>query len=450
MKDVRTRSKGPTHAISPGPGPGSREAASEGASNAFMRYLRILGPGLIVGASDDDPSGIATYAVAGAMYGFSTLWMAIVTFPMMASVQYIASKVGLVTGEGFAGVLRRHYPPWLVSVVAFSLFAANTINAGADIGAIAAAINLILPHVPAAALVIPVGAALLAVQTWGSYRMIASTFKWLTLVLLAYIAAGFLAHPHWPDVARGTFIPKIELNADYLTTLVAILGTTISPYMIFWQASQEVEEDIALGRTKLSQRRGSTKRELRFAAVDVGSGMLLSNIVMYFIILATAATLFVSGQRHVETATDVAKALVPFAGPAAEWLLAIGLIGAGALAVPVLTTSSAYALAGAFAWKQGLDEKLQRAPKFYGIIAISTVVGMEINFLGISPVAALFWTAVINGLLAPLVLVVLMLVATNRKIMGKFVNGFTVNVLGWGTTAAMALAAVVLLLSFGH
>jgi len=429
--------------------PGAREIASDDAPNSFVRYLRILGPGLIVGASDDDPSGIGTYAVAGASLGFSTLWMAIATFPMMVSVQYVAAKVGLITGEGFASVLRRYYPRWLVSLVAIALLAANTINAGADIGAIAAAFNLIAPRLPASALVIPVGAALIAGQIWGSYRMIAGTFKWLALALLAYVAAAFFAHPHWPDVIRGTFVPHIELSATYVTTVVAILGTTISPYMIFWQASQEVEEDIALGRKRIAQRKGTSERELRYAALDVGAGMFLSNVVMYFIILASAATLFVSGHREVQTAADAARALVPLAGRGAEWLLAVGMIGAGVLAVPVLTSSSAYALAGAFGWKHGLSEELRRAPQFYGIIVLSTVVGMEINFLGIPAVSALFWSAVLNGLLAPLVLIVLMLVANNRKIMADDVNGGVVNAFGWMTTVAMTAAAVLLLLFWG-
>src|SRR5580658_202047 len=396
---------------------GSRETAIAGTRNGLARYWKILGPGITVGASDDDPSGIGTYALAGAAFGYATLWLALITLPMMAAVQYIAAKIGLITGEGLSSVLRKHYQRWVVIALASGLVVANTINAGADIGAIGAAFNLLLPHVPIAAVVIPIGAILLALQMWGSYRIIANTFKWLALALFAYVGAAFFAHPHWLDVLRGTFVPSIHFNAAFITMMVAIFGTTISPYMLYWQASQEVEEDIALGRRLLWQRRGSTKTELRYASIDIFTGMAFSNVVMYFIILATGATLFVSGHHNIGTAADAAKALVPLAGPGAEWLLALGLIGAGALAVPVLTASSAYALAGAFGWKEGLSRNPARAPKFYFTIAVAVLIGMEINYVGLSPVSALFWSAVINGVLAPFVLVAVMLVANNRKIL---------------------------------
>jgi NRAMP (natural resistance-associated macrophage protein)-like metal ion transporter len=429
---------------------GSREAASQDSPNAFATFLRILGPGITVGASDDDPSGIATYAIAGASFGFSTLWMAPLTLPMMAAVQYLAAKVGLVTGEGLGTLLRRHYPAWLAVGVAVALIIANTINAGADIGAIGAAIQLIVPHVPVVALIVPIGTILLALQLWGSYRVIAATFKWLSLALFAYVAAAFFAQPNWADVLRHTFLPEIRLDPHYLTTLVAILGTTISPYMIFWQTSQEVEEDIALGRRALWQRKGTTREELRYAAIDISTGMLFSNIVMYFIILTTAATLHASGKTNIETAADAARALVPLAGRGAEWLLAIGMIGAGALAVPVLTASSAYALAGALGWKEGLSRRPIHAPLFYTAIAGSTVVGMEVNFLGIGAVTALYWSAVFNGLLAPVLIVVLMLVANNRRIMSGVRNGLLLNGLGWATAAVMSAAAVALIVFWGR
>ena len=440
----------PPPAKKPPDGPiGVREAGGRDEPNPALRWLRILGPGIIVGASDDDPSGIGTYAVAGASLGFSTLWTALITLPMMVAVQFIAAKIGIVSGLGLTSLLRRHYPRWLAVSLAFALVAANTVNAGADIGAIAAAINLLLPHVPIAALVIPVGVTLLLLLIVGSYRLIARTFKWLALALLAYVAAAFFAHPDWLAVLRGTFVPTIRFDASHLTTLVAILGTTISPYMIIWQARQEVEEDIAFGRRFLWQRRGTTPTELRYAAADVAVGMLLSNIVMYFIILTTAATLHASGNRHIETAADAAKALVPLAGRGAEALLAMGMIGAGALAVPILTGSAAYALAGAFNLKAGLAEQPSRAPQFYAAIAASTLVGMEINFVGIGAVAALFWSAVINGVLAPVLLAVMMLVANNHKIMGSDRNGPLLNLAGWATTGAMALAAAGLFVFWG-
>lgn len=428
---------------------GSRETALKADHNPLLRFLKILGPGITVGASDDDPSGIGTYAVAGATLGYGTLWLAPLTIPLMSAVQYIAAKVGLVTGEGLSANLRRHYPRWLVYSVAGLLVIANTINAGADIGAIGASINLLAPRVPIAALVIPVGLGLLALQVWGSYRLIAAIFKWLTLALFAYVAASFFAHPDWSSVLRHTFVPEFSLKAAYLTTLVAILGTTISPYMLFWQAAQEVEEDIALGRTQLARRKGTTVREKRYALIDIVVGMLFSNVVMYFIILTTGATLFVSGQHHIATAADAAKALVPMAGRWAEWLLAAGMIGAGALAIPILTASSAYALSGAFGWEQGLSKYPGRAPQFYWIIVASTLVGIEINFIGISPVDALYWTAVINGLLAPFVLFVLMLVTGNRKVMGDSINGPLTSILGWMTTALMTAAAAALVIFWG-
>ena len=301
---------------------GSRETALSRSTHPVVKFLKILGPGITVGASDDDPSGIGTYAVAGAALGFGTLWVALVTVPMMTAVQFISAKIGLVTGNGLGEVLRKHYPRRLVYVIATALLIANTINAGADIGAIGASINLLAPKLPIAALVIPIGAILVAFQIFGSYKLIAGIFKWLTLALFAYMATAFFIHPNWHDVAQNTFHPHIVLNAEFITTLVAILGTTISPYMLFWQANQEVEEDIALGRTKLLQRKGTTWRELTFAAIDIGIGMLFSNVVMYFIILTTAATLFVSGHHHIETAADAAKALEPLAGKGAEFLLA--------------------------------------------------------------------------------------------------------------------------------
>ncbi len=429
-------------------GAGSIEAAIEREPNPVKRFFKILGPGLITGASDDDPSGIGTYAVAGAALGFSTLWTALVTFPLMAAVQFICAKVGMVSGMGLARVLRRHYSRWLLYPVVFGLVVANTINAGADIGAIAAALNLLIP-VPIMAMIVPVTLTILALQVWGSYRLIATTFKWLTLALFAYIGSALYARPDAAQVLKGTFIPTVSFNATFLSTLVAILGTTISPYLFFWQASQEVEEEISMGRRTLRQRQGATDNELRYAAWDVNVGMLFSNVVMYFIILATAATLFKAGKHDIQTATDAAQALRPLAGEGAYLLLALGLIGAGFLAVPILTGSSAYAVAEAFGGRHGFDEELGRAKLFYGVIGASTLIGTVINFMGINPISALFWTAVINGFLAAPLLVVIMLIANNQEVMGERVNGRWANILGWATTAVMFVAAVALVLTWG-
>jgi Mn2+/Fe2+ NRAMP family transporter len=328
------------------------------------------------------------------------------------------------------------------------LLIANTINAGADIGAIAAALNLLVP-LPIVAMIVPVTLIILVIQIWGSYRLIERTFKWLTLALLAYIGSAFFAKPDWSEALKGTFIPTFSFDSKFLTTLVAILGTTISPYLWFWQADQEVEEEISMGRTTLPQRKGATDAELKYAGLDTGIGMFFSNLVMYFIILTTAATLFKAGKTDIESATDAAQALRPLAGDGAYVLLALGLIGAGFLAVPILTGSAAYGVAEALGWKHGLDEKPRRAKAFYAIISASTLIGMLLDFLGINPISALFWTAVINGFLAPPLLILIMLIANNRKVMGERVNSRSVNIMGWLTTAVMFVAAIALVFTWG-
>jgi NRAMP (natural resistance-associated macrophage protein)-like metal ion transporter len=430
-------------------GTGTLEAAVEREANPLKRFLRVLGPGFITGASDDDPSGIGTYAVAGASLGLATLWMALVTFPLMAAVQFICAKVGMVSGRGLAGVLRQFYPRWLLYPTVLALPAANTINVGADLGAIAAALNLLVPTLPIAPMVVPVVLVILALQVWGSYRLIAHVFKWLTLALFAYIGSAFLARPDWAEVLTATVVPTVQLDARFLTTLVAILGTTISPYLFFWQSSQEVEEEVQMGRATLWQRQGASDQELKYAALDVNTGMFFSNVVMYFIILATAVTLFKAGQTDVNSATEAAQALRPLAGDLSAILLAAGLIGAGFLSVPILAGSAAYALSEAFGWQYGLDEKPGRAKQFYAVIAASMVIGMLINFLGINPIDALFWTAVINGFVAPPLMVLIMLVANNYRIMGQRTNNVWTNLLGWAATLAMFAAAIVLVFTWG-
>lgn len=415
-------------------------------TNPLRRFLKILGPGLITGASDDDPSGIGTYAAAGAAFGFATLWTALFTFPLMAAVQFICAKIGLVSGMGLAGVLRKHYPRKLLYGVVLGLVIANTLNAGVDIGAIAAAINLLVP-IPITVLIVPIAIVIVMLQVWGSYRLIAHVFKWLTVALFAYIGAAVLSKPNLGEVLKNTFIPTFSFDKPFLAMIVAILGTTISPYLFFWQADQEVEEEKHMGRPLLWQRRGASDTELQYAAWDVNIGMLFSNLVMYFIILATAATLFKAGKRDIQSATDAAIALQPLAGDAAKLLLAIGLIGAGFLAVPVLTSSAAYAVSQAFGWPYGLDQKLGRAKQFYAIIAAATLIGMLVNFVGLNPITALFWTAVLNGFLAPFLLVVLMLIANNKSVMGKRVNGRLLNILGGTITVIMFAAALALVLA---
>jgi len=397
----------------------------------LKQLLKSFGPGLITGASDDDPSGIGTYAVAGASLGYATLWTALVSFPMITAVQYTCAKIGMVSGTGLAAVLRARFPRPLVYAAVFALVTANTVNAGADIGAIAAAINLLVP-IPLPSLIVPIGATILALQIFGSYAAITRCFKWLTVGLLAYIGASLFAHPDWSDVFRGTFVPTFSLDPLYISTLVAIFGTTISPYMFFWQPSQEVEEEIEQGRVTLEERRGASNAELKAAAADTRVGMFFSNLIMYFIILASGATLFQAGQTQITSAAEAAQALRPLAGDAAALLLAVGLIGSGFLAVPVLTASTAYAVAETFGWKEGLSRKARDARPFYAVIIGATAVGMLFNFLGINPINALFWTAVLNGFLAPPLLVLVKLVANNRGVMGSRTNGRWLNVLGGG------------------
>jgi NRAMP (natural resistance-associated macrophage protein)-like metal ion transporter len=431
----------------PPEGTGSLEEAIAGERNLIRRFLKILGPGFISGAADDDPSGIGTYATAGATLGFATLWTALLTFPLMAAVQLICAKIGMVTGKGLAGVLRQHYPRGFLYFAVVALFVANTINVGADLAAIAAAINLLVPAVPIAPLVLPIAVGILALQIWGSYRLIARIFKWLTLALFAYIGSALFARPHWGEVLSATFIPTIRFDTTFLVTLVAILGTTISPYLFFWQATQEVEEEESMGRTQLWRRKGATDNELKYAALDVNTGMFFSILVMYFIMLATAATLHQAGKTDINSATDAAEALRPLAGDLSSILLAVGLIGSGVLAIPILSGSAAYALSEAFGWRYGLDRNPGRAKQFYAVIVAATLIGVGIDYLGINPIDALFFTAVINGFVAPPLLVLILLVANNRKIMGKRTNSSLTNVLGWAAAAVMFLAAGVLVLS---
>ena len=421
---------------------------AEGVRKRLRRLAAVLGPGLVTGASDDDPSGVGTYAVAGASLGYALLWMAPAIFPLVAAVQITCARVGLVGGMGLAAVLRRHYPRHLLYPAVLALVVANTVNAGADIGAIAAAINLLTPvPISTPVLVVPIALLLFALQVWGSYRVLARVFKWITLVLFAYVGAGILAHPPLGEVLRATVIPTVRFDAPFLATVVAILGTTISPYLFFWQTSQEVEEDIHRGQRDLASRRGATDQELRDAMVDTDVGMLLAVIVMYFAMLATAATLHATGQTDVASAADAAQALRPLAGDGAAVLMAIGLIGTGALAVPILTGSAAYAVAETFGWRAGLDEQPRTATGFYAVIAIATLVGLAIPLVGINPIGALYWAAVLNGLLAPPLLALIMLVANNPAVMGARVNGRGLNLLGWLTVAVMTAAAIGLLLT---
>lgn len=427
----------------------SEEESEKPERNPIKRFLKVLGPGLVTGAADDDPSGIGTYSQAGASLGFATLWTAIITLPMMAVVQFLCAKIGMVSGMGLAGVLRKHYSRAVLYPAVFGLVVANTINAGADIGAIAAAINLLVP-IPTVWMIVPIAITIVVLQIWGSYKLISRIFKWLTLALFAYIGAAILANPPWRAVLKATVIPHLSFGGRYLLTIVAILGTTISPYLFFWQSSQEVEEEIEMGRKTQSEREGATYAELRRAVWDTNIGMLFCNVVFYFVILAAASTLHVAGKTDIQSATDAAQALRPLAGNASSVLFALGLIGAGFLAVPVLTGASAYAVAETFGWECSLADKPSEAKQFYAVIAGSTMVGLVLNFLSINPMAALFWTAVINGLISPPLLVIIMLVSNNKAVMGDKVSGVGANIVGWAATAIMFAAAIGMVLTWNR
>jgi NRAMP (natural resistance-associated macrophage protein)-like metal ion transporter len=406
--------------------------------------LRTLGPGLITGAADDDPSGIATYSTAGAAFGFATLWTALFTIPLMAAVQLTCARIGLVTGRGLAGVLRSHYPRWLVWGSCITLVAANTVNIAADLSGMSEATALVT-NIPSIWFHCLYAVFIAVLLTFASYRTMARTFKWLTLVLLAYVAAAVLARPHWLDVLRGTVVPTTVNGRGYVLILVAIFGTTISPYLFFWQASQEVEEaDRAARGATDGARRGSLTNRLDAARLDVVSGMSFSNLVAFFIMLTTGATLFVAGQREIQTAREAAMALRPLAGSMASLLFTLGLVGTGFLGVPVLAGSTAYAIAEAGGWRAGMDERPRQAGKFYAVLLAGLLLGMALDHFGVRGFRLLFWAAVLNGLLAPPLIVVILIVANDRRVMGPYVNGRVLNVLGVTTIILMTLAAVVL------
>lgn len=412
--------------------------------STFARFFKKLGPGLVTGASDDDPSGIATYAQTGASFGFSFLWTPLFTFPLMATIQYICAKIGLVTKRGLASNLRCHYPHWIGYCAVGLLVIANTINLGADLGALGAAINLLFPKIPIAFAVIPCTVLILLVQIFGSYKSITRILKWLCMSLLAYIATAFFVHLDLSTVLKRSLIPELRWDTSHLQMLVALLGTTISPYLFFWQTTAEVEEEKNHSGARSTKHRGASRAKLANAATDVNSGMLVSNVVMYFIILTTGATLFPAGITRIGSAQEAATALRPLAGDYGFVLFALGLIGTGFLAVPILSASAAYGLAELFDWKRDIDANAKQDPQFYGVIVVATIIGMCINFSPINPMQALVWTAVINGLLAPPLMAMIMLIANRKDIMGDKVNTLAVNVIGWITTAIMTIAAVAL------
>ena len=411
-------------------------------------FLQILGPGLITGASDDDPSGIGTYSQAGAQFGFGVLWTALFTFPLMVAMQELSARIALHTGIGLGLSLRRKFPTWLVGFCILSMVVANTINIGADLGAVAAGGSLLTRGAIAPIwLVVPAAALIVGLQLFATYRVIFNAFKWLTLALFAYVITAFLVHPPVEKVLIATFVPHLEFNKAFITTLVAILGTTISPYLFFWQASSEVDEMRAAGQLTERERKRVTRSELRSARIDVFIGMAFSQVVMYAIIMVSAATFNAHGVTGIATADQAAKALEPLAGSLAFVLFAAGLIGTGLLAIPVLSGSAAYALAEFAGVKGTLAEKPKYRPTFYAVIVLATAAGVALNLLHIDVISALFYTAVINGVVAPPLMILIVLLGSDKKVMQQRVSGRISAVLVWIATIGMAIAALLLIVS---
>ncbi len=414
----------------------------------LSHYWQLLGPGLVSGAADDDPSGIATYSQTGARYGLQLLWLSLYTLPMAIVVQEMCARIGIVTGRGLTENIRLQYPKWVLYMSISLVFAANTFNIAADIAAMAAGIELLIPGISIMASVVAFALVSLALQIFLSYPLYSRYLKFLALVLLSYIATGFLVHLNWVDVLYRTIVPTIVFSKDQLFLICAILGTTISPYLFFWQSSQEVEEEIGKGRVTIAARKGASKSDISDMRIDVVSGMFISELVMFFIIAVCAATLFTQGNINIDTAADAATALRPLAGDWAYFLFAIGIIGTGLLSVPVLAGASAYAVAETFHWHEGLSKRMRKAQGFYLVIIISMVIAIIINMLHINPIKTLIYSAVANGIVAPIILFFVMSMSSNKKIMGAHVNALSTNIIGWLIVIVMGRAGLAAVASF--
>jgi Mn2+/Fe2+ NRAMP family transporter len=443
--------KGEVQPATGGPSAG-RTTLDEAKQKGPKGFPQLLGPGLITGASDDDPSGVGTYSQVGSQFGLGLLWTAVFTFPLMSAMQELCARIALHTGVGLGVSLRRKFSNWIVGPAILAMLIANTINLGADLGAVAAGGSLLSRGaLPPAWLIVPVALLVVGLQFFTTYTVIFKAFKYLTLALFAYVITVFLVHPNLLSVVKATVIPHIELSSDFITALVAILGTTISPYLFFWQASSEVEEMKAAGKVSERNRRGTTYKELQAARFDILVGMLFSQVVMYCIILTSGTVLHDHGHTSIQTAQDAAQALAPLAGPLAFVLFAAGLIGTGLLAIPILSGSAAYALKEFAGFKGGLAVKAQYRPTFYGVILFATIAGVVMNFIHLDPIKALFITAVVNGMVAPPLMVLIVLVGSDRKVMHEQVSGWLSRSLAWIATALMAAAALSLLyLDFIH
>ena len=423
------------------------------------KILKVLGPGLITGASDDDPSGIATYSQAGAQFGFQTLWTAIITFPLMTGIQEMCARIGLVTTVGLTTTLKRHYPKWILYLMMIFRIPAIILNIGADIAGMGAVANLIFPSVKPIVFSFAFTVVLFILIVFLSYEKIVAVLKYLCLSMFLYIAVPFFTHPDWMKVLHNTFVPTIKFDKDFIEILVAILGTTISPYLFFWQVTMEAEgvksaKRLVLARRKLirSDKENPDPREQNFVMrlikkmqLDVNFGMLLSSLVMFFIILATGSALHLHGIKHIDTVEQAAKALEPVAGKASYLMFALGVMGTGLLAIPVLTGSLSYVVAETFGWQASLDHKYWQAKEFYWVILVSLIVGLLINYIGLSPIKALFYTAILYGLTCPIIIAIVLHIGNNKDIMKQYTNSRLSNTLGILTLILMTAAAVSLI-----
>jgi Mn2+/Fe2+ NRAMP family transporter len=409
--------------------------------------LKLVGAGVVTGAADDDPSAIGTYASAGARFGLGFLWIAPVLLPMMYVVTYLSAKVGQVYGKGLFACIRDQFPRWVLLPMVVLAFTGNIIEAAADLGGIASALNLLVP-LPIPAIVVGTAAIIYAVQYFGSYTLIRAIFRWLALVLFAYVAAAVMVRPEPVEVLQATFLPRVRLDAEFMALVVACIGTSLSAYIYTWQSNQEVEEQIAIGRRQLWQRKGASRREMKRTSRDVLTGMIFSNLILYFIILATGLTLHPAGQHQIETAAQAAAALEPLAGDAAKYLFAAGIVGVGFLAVPVMTTGAAYDIVQGLGKQGSLHDEPSDNRLFYGVIALVTVLAVGLNFLGFNPMRALVWSGIVQGFSVPPLLFLMMLLTNSRRVVGARTNGRWTNFLGWATTAITFLCTATLVVSW--
>jgi NRAMP (natural resistance-associated macrophage protein)-like metal ion transporter len=410
-------------------------------------YIKKLGPGLITGAADDDPSGIATYSQAGAQFGTGLLWLSVWTLPFIITIQEMCARIALVTGNGLAANIKHSYRREIIHVVTILLLAANTFNIGANLGVMAKAVQLISPRIPFTFLVILIGLICLTLPVIIPYKKYARYLKWLVITLFSYVITGFIIQMDWSALLQNSIIPHITFSKEQILLITAILGTTISPYLFFWQTSQEVEEEIAEGKSTVHSRRGTNPVEIKKMRTDIWTGMFLSNLIMFFIIAVCANTLFVNGIHSIETASDAALALLPFAGSFATLLFSLGIIGTGLLAVPVLASSTSYAISESFGWKEGLYRKFKKAKAFYLVIIFSILVGVFTNFIGLHPIKTLIYSAILNGVIAPVVIIFIVHISNSHKIMGHYKNSKAQKIIGFLTIFLMSIASVATIIS---